>query len=373
MAAGNGRNRDGAPAFTLGEPSLRAACRRDGSTFGELMRERRMSIELTQRELAAAAGVSIGALRDLEQGRTRCPRWGAVAAIASALRKDRHEQAELAKAWSGGQLDKDNGCVAMEAAGWTRGPDVRIGVLGLLTAMRAGAVVGLGSPRQRAVLGLLALHRTTGVPRDVIVDLLWGERPPRSAAAEVQAYVSRLRQLLDPERPPRGRGGPVVLAGRYYQLGNGISLDLAEFGQLSRHADAACSRGEFRLACALYERSLGLWRGDVVADVDLLQGYPAAAEAARRRSDVVLRFARAAVRVGWYERLMPHLRDMCAREPFNEPAHAHLMTALATTGQQAAAVQVFGQLRGRLDTELGIRPSPQLAAVHLRILRQQPG
>lgn len=182
-----------------------------------------MSIGLPQRELAAAAGVSIGALRDLEQGRTRCPRWGAVAAIASALRMDRHEQAELAKAWSGGQPEKDNGYVAMEAAGWTRGPDVRIGVLGLLTAMRAGAVVGLGSPRQRAVLGLLALHWTTGVPRDVIVDLLRGERPPHSATAEVQAYVSRLRQLLDPERRARGRGGPVVLVGRYYHCLTGQS------------------------------------------------------------------------------------------------------------------------------------------------------
>ncbi len=259
-----------------------------------------MSIGLTQQELAVAAGVSIGALRDLEQGRTRCPRWGAVTLMAAALDMDRHERAELVSAWSDTQPDRDVGYAAMEAEGWTCGPDVRIGVLGPLTAMRAGAAVGLGSPRQRAVLGLLALHWTTGVPRDVIVDVLWGERPPRSAVEEVQAYVSRLRQLLDPERPPRGRGGPVMLAGRCYRLIDRIGLDLAEFGQLSRRADAASARGELRLACALYERSLGLWRGDVVADVDLLQGYLAATEPARRRGDVVLR---AAATVGWHEHL----------------------------------------------------------------------
>ena len=148
---------------------------------------------------------------------------------------------------------------------------------------------------------------------------------------------------------------------------------MAEFGQLSRRADVASERREFRLACLLYERALSLWRGDVAADVDLLQGYPAAAEAARRRGDVVLRFARVAAAIGWYERPMPHLRAMCAREPFNEQAHAHLMTAMAATGQQAAAIQVFWQLKGRLDRELGIRPGPQLAAAHLRVLRQQPG
>jgi Helix-turn-helix domain len=71
MPAGSGENWGGAPAFPPGEPSPRAASRRDRCTFGELVRERRMSIGLTQQELAVAAGVSIGALRDLEQGRTR--------------------------------------------------------------------------------------------------------------------------------------------------------------------------------------------------------------------------------------------------------------------------------------------------------------
>jgi DNA-binding SARP family transcriptional activator len=236
-----------------------------------------------------------------------------------------------------------------------------------------GGVVRLGSARQRAVLGLLALHWSAGVPRDMIVDVLWGERPPRSAVAEVQAYVSRLRHLLDPARTARDRSGPVLLTGPCYRLADGTSLDLADFGELARRADVAASRGEFRLACALYERSLGLWRGEVLADVDLLHGYPAAIEAARRGGEVVLRFARAAAAGRRHEKVLPHLRRLCAREPFNEQAHAQLMTALAATGEQAAAVEVFWQLRGRLDSELGIRPGPQIAAVHLRVLRQQTG
>ena len=329
-----------------------------------------MSLGLTQEDLSATAGVSVGTLRDLEQGRTRCPRWGAVAMIASALGMDRHQQAELARAWFGGQPGQDAGYAATEEAEvWTCGPVPRIGVLGPLTAVRARAVIGLGSPRQRAVLGLLALHGTTGVSRDVIIDVLWGERSPRSATTQVQAYVSRLRQLLDPERMPHGRGGPVMLAGGYYRLAEGTGLDVDDFCQLSRRADVASGQGEFRLACLLYERALSLWRGEVAADIDLLRGYPAAAEAGRRRGDVVLRLARVAAAVGWYERLIPHVRDMCAREPFNEQAHACLMTALAATGQQAAAVMLFGELRHRLDRELGIRPGPQLAAAHVRIMR----
>ena len=341
---------------------------------GELVRERRMSAGLTQRELADAAGVSIGTVRDLEQGRTRCPRWATVAAVAAALGMDQCQHAELANIWHGGHPDAGTGYVAAETGARANGVSMRIGALGPLTVLRDGSAVWLGSPRQRAVLGLLALHCSTGVPRDVIADVLWGERPPRSAAAEVQGYVSRLRRILDPPAPgpaPRGRAGAVVLAGCCYRLGGGMGLDLTEFGQLSRRADTACAQGEFRLACALYERSLGLWRGEVLADVDLLQGYPAVDDAARRRGDVVLGFARAATACRGHERVLPHLRALCVREPFNEQAHARLMTALAASGQQAAAVQVFWQLRRRLDRELGIRPGPQLAAAHLRILRQQ--
>src|SRR5207249_3841676 len=67
MSAGHGRDRTSASVFPRGEPSPRAVSHRDGGAFGELVRERRMSIGLTQRDLADAAGMSIGALRDLEQ------------------------------------------------------------------------------------------------------------------------------------------------------------------------------------------------------------------------------------------------------------------------------------------------------------------
>jgi DNA-binding SARP family transcriptional activator/DNA-binding XRE family transcriptional regulator len=308
-----------------------------------LVRQRRVSAGLTQRELATAAGVSVGTLRDLEQGRTRCPRWAAVAAITAALGMDRPQR-----------------------AGGTR---VEIAALGSLTALRDGEAIGLGSSRQRAVLGLLALHWPAGVSRDVIVDVLWGERPPRSATAEVQGYVSRLRQLLDPERAPRGRAGPVTLTDHGYRLGDGIGLDLAEFRQLSRRADAAAARAQFGLACALYERSLGLWRGEVLDDVELLRDYPAAVEAGCGRGEVVLRLARTAAAAGGHERALSHLRFLCAREPFHERAHAHLMTALAAAGQRAAALQVFAKLSRRLDRELGVRPGPELADAHVRILR----
>jgi DNA-binding SARP family transcriptional activator len=46
------------------------------------------------------------------------------------------------------------------------------------------------------------------------------------------------------------------------------------------------------------------------------------------------------------------------------------MIALAGTGQQAAAIGIYEDLRSRLDGELGLYPGEELAEAHLRILRQ---
>jgi DNA-binding SARP family transcriptional activator len=341
-----------------------------------MVREGRISVGLTQQQLADDSGISIGALRDLEQGRTRCPQWGTISAIADAMGLDPQHRAELAVAWEGGPSG-DGGQPALPAP-----PEVRVTVLGPLVVARNGAAVALGSARQRVVLGLLALHWPTAVPCNAIVDVLWGGGPPPSAVGQVQAYVSRLRRLLGPAPVPDcpapgpagpGRAcGPVLLVGHSYRLDEGIALDLAEFDQLARRADAAAAQGERHRAAALYERSLGLWRDDVLADTELLRGYPAVIDATRRRGEVVLRFARATAGA-WPERALPHLRALCASEPFNEQAHAQLMVTLAATGQQAAAVELFGQVRRRLDRELGVRPGTQLTAAHLRVLRQQAG
>lgn len=338
---------------------------------GAMVRECRTRAGLTQHELAVASAVSIGALRDLEQGRTQSPRPGALSAIAAALGMDQYQREELGAAWGGRQPGGGGQFAAPTMNDIV--PAVRVTVLGPLMAIRGGTAVRLGPARQRAVLGLLAMHWPGAVRRDVIVDVLWGARPPGSAVTQVQAYVSRLRRLLGLEQPPRGSGGPIVLTGRCYRLDEGIRLDLAEFGQLSRRADAAVGQGERHLACALYKRALELWRDDVLADIDLLCGYPAVAEATRRRSEVVLRFARTAGTGRWRDQVLPYLRALCAGEPFNEQAHAHLMRVLAAIGQQAAAVELFEQVRRRLDSELGIRPGPQLVAAHLRILHQQAG
>ena len=69
-------------------------------------------------------------------------------------------------------------------------------ILGPLEVLDEGRVVALGGSKQRALLALLLLHANQTLTPDRLIDELWGERPPATAAKTLQAHVSRLRKAL---------------------------------------------------------------------------------------------------------------------------------------------------------------------------------
>ncbi|MBQ1076199.1 helix-turn-helix domain-containing protein [Micromonospora sp. C31] len=75
----------------------------DVPQFGTLVRQHRLRIGLTQRELADFSTVSVRAIRDLEQGRARRPRQDTVRLIADGLRLGLRARAELETAANQGR------------------------------------------------------------------------------------------------------------------------------------------------------------------------------------------------------------------------------------------------------------------------------
>jgi DNA-binding SARP family transcriptional activator/tetratricopeptide (TPR) repeat protein/DNA-binding XRE family transcriptional regulator len=324
---------------------------------GALIRDYRREAGLTQQQLADAAGVSVGVVRDLEQRRTVRPQAESVRRLATGLRLSRRQAAALAQA---GRSD----------AG-TPGPGrpgvVRLSVLGPVTAWRGSTAIPLGTPLQRAVLGLLALHPQSGLRRTAIIDALWGDDPPATAAAMIQSYVSRLRQVLG----GGGQEGLLVSLTAGYRLDAGAcELDHVAFADLVSRAADAYAAADSAAACDTYARALRLWRGEPLADVDSLREHPAVTGLSLLRAEAVTGYAEAASAAGWHDRVLADLRELAAREPLNERVHARLMIALAGSGHQAAALGLYDGVRRRLDEQLGITPGAELADAHARVLRQ---
>lgn len=329
------------------------------SEMGSAICRFRHASGLTQEHLADAAGLSVGLIRDLEQGRTHSPRWGSVEALALALGLGEQERAEFAAAWECGAAAR--GQRQWRSAG--RRPDpiqaVTIRLLGPLAAERPGLLIDLGSVRRRVILALVAMRGEAGARLSELTDLLWPDRAPARAAGIVQREISQLRQLLDGALGHPFSHQPIVWTGVSYRLQSGphFRLDSADFGGLASNGDIAVADGAPDRGCGFYERALQLWRGGAVADLDCLQVHPLVAALNRQRSEVAVRYADAAALAGGHARALPHLREACQVEPLSEVLHARLITALGSTGRRAEAVTVFEQLRDRLGEELGLGPS----------------
>jgi DNA-binding SARP family transcriptional activator len=81
--------------------------------------------------------------------------------------------------------------------------EAAIRVLGPLDVMLDRQRVTIRSGRRRAVLVALMLRPNEVVSSAELIDLVWGDEPPREPVSALQMQVSRLRRLLNPSA-----GGP---------------------------------------------------------------------------------------------------------------------------------------------------------------------
>ncbi|GIJ43390.1 SARP family transcriptional regulator [Virgisporangium aliadipatigenens] len=302
-----------------------------GNSVGEALREHRLRAGLTQRELAARAGVGLRSLRDIEQGRAR-PRARSVQRLADAVGMSAAERDALLAA------------VRPARSGFW------LGVLGPLVVRRDDEPVPVTSARQRQLLGLLAVHNGQTVGVHDIVDALWGEDPPRTGRHQVHVLIGRLRALIEPERPAGAPGHALVAEDSGYRLRlDEHRLDLAAFDRM--------------LEQARYEEALDLWRGPALADLrDRLGHHPTLVALDRRRVAATLALADGADGAGQPERAVPLLQRAAHDEPLHEGLHERLVRALLGQGEQAAAREAYERIRARLAEELGIAPGPELRA-----------
>jgi DNA-binding SARP family transcriptional activator/DNA-binding XRE family transcriptional regulator len=332
-------------------------------TLRALIRSYRTTAGLTQHDLAAKAGLSTAAVRDLEQGRRSHPRVGSLAALSTALRLDAGQARALEIA-----ARREHSLLSGHPAGASgRVKTLWISVLGPLTVWREGMPLPVGSPARQAILGRLAIDPGMPVQREALLDLLWGDRPPRTAAELVQAHVSRLRRALWPEDSVDG-GPTIASTGGGYQLRiSGETLDLSVFSELAKRASAA---DDADTACELYEQAFELYHGNPCLNISLLHGHPAITELRHMLAETLLEFAAVASELGRHDLVLRRLQALAADEPLNERVHARLMVALAGSGQQAEALRMYENMRLRLDHDLGLYPGAELAETHLRLLRQ---
>ncbi|HEX6468829.1 MAG TPA: BTAD domain-containing putative transcriptional regulator [Streptosporangiaceae bacterium] len=249
---------------------------------------------------------------------------------------------------------------------------MRFGVLGPLGVWTAGGEpVSIPGAKVRALLTALLLHEGRLVSADRLVEDLWGDDPPRrNPLGALSAKVSQLRRALEDAQPGGRRlvvSSPPGYRLRLDDLDEG-AVDARRFQLLTaraRETEDAAARA------TLLAGALALWRGPAFADfADEPFVQAAAARLEEQRLTALEDAAEARLALGEHAVLAGELGELVAAHPLRERLRAAHMRALYGAGRQSEALDSYGEMRRHLADELGLDPSPELAAVQRAILAQ---
>jgi DNA-binding SARP family transcriptional activator/tetratricopeptide (TPR) repeat protein len=247
---------------------------------------------------------------------------------------------------------------------------VRYRLLGPLEVASGETILDLGAPKQRAVLAVLLVNRGTVVSVDAIVDAVWGDDPPSSVAASLQAYVSNLRRIL---RDESSVASPIVRRAPGYVLEvDAGQVDREGMLQLVATARDAAAARSWQNVVESCRAALTAWRGPVLADfVD--DGW-ARAERDRLeplRAECREHLVTALLALGQPAAALAEADEAHRLDPLGERAVWLRMVCLFRTGRSVDALELFRSHAATLDGELGLEPAPALRELHTGILRQE--
>ena len=199
------------------------------------------------------------------------------------------------------------------------------------------------------IVKLLALAPRHRLHRDELIELLWPDREPRSAANNLYQALSAVRRAVG---AAGGDGHDFVrLEDEWVMLApaSEVWVDVEAFEALSRRSEP----GDLRAGLALY-------RGDLLADDRYDEWCTARRDAlARVRNDMLGRLARSCLETGDLTEARGLLAELLEVDPADEAAHQDLMRVHAFSGNRAAAQQQFAALEGALRDTLDVGPSTE--------------
>ena len=238
-----------------------------------------------------------------------------------------------------------------------------------------GRVLDVGGAKPRALLTLLLAEAGRVVSVDRIVATLWGDDPPPTVTGTLQAYVSHLRRVLEPDRGPRE--APDRAADPAARLPAARSTRptwtccaspswsrraITPSSGATRPPASRCSTRRWRCGAGSRWPSWATSRPRPPTGC----GWPSCR--CGRGSGAATRCWRS----GRPEAAVPDLQHLVAENPLRERLWARLVTALYAADRQADALDACRRCAELLRDELGIDPGPELRDLEQAVLRQDP-
>ncbi|WP_457810610.1 AfsR/SARP family transcriptional regulator [Streptomyces microflavus] len=264
-------------------------------------------------------------------------------------------------------MSADAGGSAAGRAG--TGGQVRIDLLGPVSARRGAVPLALGPVRRQAVLAALILRAPAFVTYRQLLDDVWGAETPGTGHRVLSSYVYSLRKALDVTGAGAARSVIRGGHGGYRLVPEGVSTDLGDLAEQVGRIHRAKAAGDLDTALVGSGRALELFRGEPLPG---LPGPLAGTERerlARQRRTVLQDRAECLVLLGRHPEALDALMAAPLAQPHDEPLAGLRMRALYGSGRQAEALDLYRETRRRLLDELGMEPGEELRRVHQAVLR----
>ncbi len=242
-------------------------------------------------------------------------------------------------------------------------------MLGSLEVVGADGPLELPGAKERAVLAYLLANLGRSVSPDEIVDAVWGERAPASAARSLHVRISHLRRALEPERAAASTSVIARDGAGYQLLIDDADVDAGRFEHLVAGARDAGPRESLAQA----NQALALVRGEPYGEFVYLDFAQAEI---RRLKELELQAQElrgaALLALGREDEALPELERLVEQNPLREPLARNLMLALYRRGRQEDALAAFRQLSERLRA-LGLEPDEDSRRLERQMLQRAPG
>jgi DNA-binding SARP family transcriptional activator len=239
-------------------------------------------------------------------------------------------------------------------------------ILGPVEVRAAGVVTYVGGPRERRILVALLLNPDRVVSTHRLYEVLWGERPPLTAATQIRNAVSALRRHL---AAANGGRSPVERADAGFVIRVGDDeLDAVHFDRQARAGRALADQGRLPAAVAALRAATQMWRGPALGGLGapVLDSEATALEE-RRRACLEQRIE-LDLALGHHAELIGELSRLVIEYPLWEHLAEQQIIALYRSGRRQDALDAFAAARDRLAEHAGLDPRPQLVRLQKAVL-----
>jgi DNA-binding SARP family transcriptional activator len=225
----------------------------------------------------------------------------------------------------------------------------------------------------QALLAYLLLQRQRSQPREVLVDIFWGEQPPERAYSCLNTTLWRLRQALEPSGVARGTYLLTTSTGEVsFNWESDHWLDIAAFEDQARRLLAKPVQLMEAGDTQTLSEALQLCTGE------LLEGFYDD-WAIREREHLRRLQLNSLAHLMQYHKLHQQLEQSIAcgqgildLEPLSEEFHRDLMRLYVESGQRTMAVRQYEICCAFLAKEMGISPMPKTQSLYAQIIADAP-